>query len=458
MRRSSGGRHRASAAPVLRRARNLPGAVAKVGLALALAVTLGGYTVAESTAQRVNLDGLQLRAQAEADARRAAVVAAERQRAVATAEDAIADAAAVQTVAAPSVAAADLAPLAEAMGQLNALLVQVPEAPAGLEPTADPSAATATDPAAAGSTGAADTAAAAGTAAAADPAAAAAAAPTAVVDREVRASRTSARAAVPVGTATPETAGTPAAGSTPAATPAPEDAVADEAEQVEDGAATDADAPADGGLADATDAPAPADDAAPDDALAARILTLVQRVTEVAAQVQATADANVAAAQAAAAAKAEADAQAAAAAAAAAAEKAAQRASLDAYANGKIPAEALCEMPGGHQLRCDAADAFAALDAAFAAEFGTGLSVSDSYRSYSAQVACVRVKGYLCARPGTSNHGLGVAVDLAGGVQTFGTAQHRWMAANAGEYGWDLPDWASSGGSKPEPWHWEYVG
>jgi LAS superfamily LD-carboxypeptidase LdcB len=427
-----------------------------VGLALALAVTLGGYTVAESSAQRANVDGLQLQAQAEADARRAAVVAAERQRAVATAEDAIAQAAAVQTVAGPSVAEADLAPLTEAMGRLNALLAQLPETAAAPEPTADPSAATATDPAA---TDPAATEADAAAGAAAD--AAATDAPAAVVDREVRASRTSARAAVPTessATGTAETA-TPAAPSTPA-TPAPalEDAVADEAAQVEDGAAADADAPADGGLADATDAPAPADDAAPDDSLAAQILTLVERVTEVAAQVQATADANVAAAQAAAAAKAEADAQAAAAAAAAAAEKAAQRASLDAYGNGQIPAEALCEVPGGHQLRCDAAEAFTALDAAFAAEFGTGLTVSDSYRSYAAQVACVRVKGYLCARPGTSNHGLGVAVDLAGGIQTFGTAQHRWMAENAGQYGWDLPDWASSGGSKPEPWHWEYVG
>jgi LAS superfamily LD-carboxypeptidase LdcB len=179
-------------------------------------------------------------------------------------------------------------------------------------------------------------------------------------------------------------------------------------------------------------------------------------VTEQTARVQATADAALAAQQAAAAAEAEA----AAAAAAEAAAKEAQRASLDAYANGRVPAEALCDLPVGEeqQLRCDAAEALAALDAAYTAEFGTPLEISDSYRSYAAQVACRRVKGYLCAVPGTSNHGRGVAVDLGGGVQTFGTRQHRWMAANAGDYGWDLPDWASAGGSKPEPWHWEFTG
>jgi LAS superfamily LD-carboxypeptidase LdcB len=236
---------------------------------------------------------------------------------------------------------------------------------------------------------------------------------------------------------------------------------ADAAESAGAGAATEGDA--DGGVDDATDAPAPADDAAPEDDLAAQILAAVAMVSEVTAEVQAAADAAVAAQQAAAAAKAEADAQAAAAAAAAqaaAAEKAAQKASLDAYANGRIPSEALCDLAtgGGHQLRCDAADAFAQLNTAFSAAFGVPLSVSDSYRSYAAQVACVRVKGYLCATPGTSNHGRGVAVDLAGGIQTFGTAQHRWMAENAGQFGWDLPDWASAGGSKPEAWHWEYVG
>ncbi|MCC2322462.1 D-alanyl-D-alanine carboxypeptidase family protein [Cellulomonas xiejunii] len=143
-----------------------------------------------------------------------------------------------------------------------------------------------------------------------------------------------------------------------------------------------------------------------------------------------------------------------------AARRAAWKASLQGYQNGKVPAEALCGLSfaAGAQLRCDAAEALEALGAAYAARFGTPLAVTDSYRSYGGQVACRAAKGRLCATPGTSNHGMGVAVDLAGGVQTFGSAQHQWMRENAPAYQWTLPGWAQAGGSKPEPWHWEYVG
>src|SRR5690606_6330796 len=143
-----------------------------------------------------------------------------------------------------------------------------------------------------------------------------------------------------------------------------------------------------------------------------------------------------------------------------AAQRAAWKASLQGFANGQVPASALCgvSFDPRAQLRCDAAEALEALNAAYTARFGRSLEVSDSYRSYNAQVACRANKGSLCAAPGTSNHGMGVAVDLGGGIQTFGTAQHRWMRENAGTWSWTLPEWARAGGSKPEPWHWEYTG
>lgn len=142
------------------------------------------------------------------------------------------------------------------------------------------------------------------------------------------------------------------------------------------------------------------------------------------------------------------------------AQRAAWKASLLGYANGRIPASALCS-PGfdsSVELRCDAAEALDELDAAYLAAFGTHLDVSDSYRSYAGQVACRRTKGSLCATPGTSNHGTGVAVDLGGGVEGFGTSQFVWMTQNAAAYGWIHPDWAAASGSKPEAWHWEYTG
>ncbi|MDP3710994.1 MAG: M15 family metallopeptidase [Mycobacteriales bacterium] len=130
------------------------------------------------------------------------------------------------------------------------------------------------------------------------------------------------------------------------------------------------------------------------------------------------------------------------------------------YSNGNIPPEALCPLKyaPGESLRSDAAKAFNAMTEASKASRGTPLCVSDSYRSYSDQVAVYREKPGLAATPGTSNHGWGVAVDFCGGVERFGSEAHEWMRANAGRFGWIHPSWARQGGSKPEPWHWEYVG
>ena len=127
------------------------------------------------------------------------------------------------------------------------------------------------------------------------------------------------------------------------------------------------------------------------------------------------------------------------------------------WANGHIPPETLCRLGvAAHALRCDAAASYARLDAAYAAEFGTRLRITDSYRPFGAQVAAYHRKPRLAAVPGTSNHGWALAVDLGGGVNVAGSPQWTWMAANAGRFGFVQPDWARPGGEKPEPWHWEY--
>ena len=128
--------------------------------------------------------------------------------------------------------------------------------------------------------------------------------------------------------------------------------------------------------------------------------------------------------------------------------------------NGFLPTSMLCPLSTGrgHRLRTDAARAFERLQAAYASALGTPLCVTDSYRSYSAQVDVFARKPSLAAVPGTSQHGWGLALDLCGGVQTFGSEAHEWMRANAPTYGWHHPAWAQSGGSKPEPWHWEFDG
>ncbi len=133
---------------------------------------------------------------------------------------------------------------------------------------------------------------------------------------------------------------------------------------------------------------------------------------------------------------------------------------LKGFPNGQLPESALCPLWGtaGQVLRADAAAAFDEMSHAYAAETGEPLCVTDSYRNYAEQVAVRAAKPTLAAVPGSSNHGWGVALDLCGGVQQFDSPAHRWMKANAAASGWFHPAWAAQGGSKPEPWHWEFAG
>jgi hypothetical protein len=65
------------------------------------------------------------------------------------------------------------------------------------------------------------------------------------------------------------------------------------------------------------------------------------------------------------------------------------------------------------------------------------------------------------ARPGTSNHGWGGAVDVktsSGGLIGWNSEEFEWMTENAEKYGFHHPAWAkkrAEGGTNPEAWHWE---
>ncbi|PAK96743.1 D-alanyl-D-alanine carboxypeptidase [Brevibacterium casei] len=123
--------------------------------------------------------------------------------------------------------------------------------------------------------------------------------------------------------------------------------------------------------------------------------------------------------------------------------------------NGQLPDEWLCDLgKGGHKLRADAAVSFAEMNAAYKKETGKEIPITDSYRSLEGQVSVAGRKPGLSARPGTSMHGWGIALDLGGGTESK-TGPWDWLVKNAGKFGWENPDWAKS--SKYEPWHWEYV-
>lgn len=116
--------------------------------------------------------------------------------------------------------------------------------------------------------------------------------------------------------------------------------------------------------------------------------------------------------------------------------------------NGKLPASELAPIAGG-QLRKDAAAGFNAMNVE-ARRRGLELRPTgsmSSYRSYAQQVILWERyqagTGNLAARPGTSNHGYGLAVD-------FATQQMRQMVDQIGaQYGWSK-QWSDA---PSEWWH-----
>ncbi|MEG3614111.1 M15 family metallopeptidase [Isoptericola haloaureus] len=124
--------------------------------------------------------------------------------------------------------------------------------------------------------------------------------------------------------------------------------------------------------------------------------------------------------------------------------------------NGYISSSEMCTLWDGKTLvRADAAVALARLNESYRATFGENMCITDGYRSYALQVSTRAAKGSLAAPPGTSNHGWGLAVDIC--PDSYAGSRYDWLRANAPAYGWDNPAWARPGGSKYEPWHWEFT-
>jgi D-alanyl-D-alanine carboxypeptidase len=132
--------------------------------------------------------------------------------------------------------------------------------------------------------------------------------------------------------------------------------------------------------------------------------------------------------------------------------------------------------PNHQPLRRPAADALMRLSAA-AGKAGLALSIESGYRSYQTQVEVyggwVAARGQaaadeVSARPGTSEHQTGLAVDLAAVPPNcslagcFGTTPHgTWLAANAWRNGFLLrypADKVGVTGYDYEPWHFRFVG
>lgn len=122
---------------------------------------------------------------------------------------------------------------------------------------------------------------------------------------------------------------------------------------------------------------------------------------------------------------------------------------LVAYGNGKIPANALQQVGDTrHKLWAPAAEALTRMIADAKRE-GVTIGITDSYRPYAEQVDLARRKGLysqggLAAKPGTSDHGWGIATDL-----DLNAKAQSWMRENAGKYGFEED-------TPREPWHWGF--
>jgi zinc D-Ala-D-Ala carboxypeptidase len=122
---------------------------------------------------------------------------------------------------------------------------------------------------------------------------------------------------------------------------------------------------------------------------------------------------------------------------------------LAGYGNGKIPSSAL-EQVGttGHRLWAPAAESLTRMIDA-AKKDGVHIGITDSYRPYTEQVDLAQRKGLysqggLAARPGTSEHGWGMATDL-----DLNSSALSWMRQNGEKYGY-------VNNVARESWHWAY--
>ncbi len=147
------------------------------------------------------------------------------------------------------------------------------------------------------------------------------------------------------------------------------------------------------------------------------------------------------------------------------------------YKNGEIPLSARTELPfagaciegygrsskGPNYLHPKATISMIELNRRYKEQFGNDIFFTNCYRDVPEQQRAWdnEPAGY-AARPGTSNHGWALAVDIRASrtkKMTYDSAEYKWLMENAYKVGWVNPPSMRQGASGPdEPWHWEYAG
>ena len=107
----------------------------------------------------------------------------------------------------------------------------------------------------------------------------------------------------------------------------------------------------------------------------------------------------------------------------------------------------------------DIVENFKKLCNSFEAKFGEKIKLTDGFRTWKGQTSVRKKKPTLAAKPGTSNHGWGLAFDWDtkwNNKSGFRSETYKWMFENAPKFGFHNPSWARPNGSKPEAWHFEW--
>lgn len=154
--------------------------------------------------------------------------------------------------------------------------------------------------------------------------------------------------------------------------------------------------------------------------------------------------------------------------------------SVNGFTNGQIPTSSMKlnknlskSLQGdAAYLMAEASDALDLMIAAFNVATFTGkqkLTFTDGYRSLQRQQALFDKYGSgRAAKPGTSNHGWGIAIDMFWGVRTdmfkdskkrasgYKHPNYKWFLENGWKYGWINPYKLRDNSGTDEWWHWEY--
>lgn len=139
------------------------------------------------------------------------------------------------------------------------------------------------------------------------------------------------------------------------------------------------------------------------------------------------------------------------------------RATVHRQLNGKVPASLLVAIPWDREKTLIAAPALAdltRLNTAFKKKFGTPLSIDLAYRTRATQDYYFTELGPLiAAKPGTSNHGWGTAIDVPETYDySFRGKYYKWLKLNSKKYNWVHRAYLEEGSKYAEAWHFEYVG